>query len=270
MHLDQSLFLPANIMRNHSLCNERLASRGKEILIPRKVIGNWDNELAAMMNRGKEGRRPYAYPESFMRMISYAMFYFRLPYRQMEGLLRTYNSNNCNSCNSCNNNCNSCNNNGKGIFPMIPDYTSIQRRVCRLEEEIRCQRRRTGNNSIIRAIDSTGISVTNRGQWMRNKWGRKNDHTQSRGFLKIHVASDMHTGEVLALRITDDRTTDCRCLEGLVSGARKAGVAISRVMADGAYDSRQIFSYLDELDIDPVIRVHRNSVADANKDALQG
>ena len=35
---------------------------------------------------------------------------------------------------------------------------------------------------------------------------------------------------------------------------------------DGAYDPRQIFSFLDELDIDPVIRVHCNSIADANRD----
>ena len=57
------------------------------------------------------------------------MFYFRLPYRQMKGLLRTYNS--CNSCNSMaappNNirtvstlrTYNSCNSrNSKGIFPI--------------------------------------------------------------------------------------------------------------------------------------------------------
>ena len=244
-------------MKDHRIYNERLVNRG-EILISKEAIGNWDNELAVMMNRGKEGRRPYAYLESFMRMVAHSMFYFRLPYRQMEGLLRTYNCNNCNG-----NNCNC-----KGIFPMIPDYTSIQRRICKLEKEIRCQerrKRRAGNNSIILAIDSTGISVTNRGQWMRSKWGRKG-HTESRGFLKIHVASDMHTGEVLALRITDDRTPDCRCLEGLVSDARKTGVAISCVMADGAYDSRQIFSFLDEMGIDPVIRVHRNSVAATNRD----
>ena len=129
-------------------------------------------------------------------MVAHSMFYFRLPYRQMEGLLRTYNSNNCNC---------------KGIFPMIPDYTSIHRRICRLQEEIRCQRRRTGNNVIL-ATGSTGISVANCGQQMRNKWGKKNGHTQSRGFPRIHVASDMHTGEVLALRITDDRIPDCRCL----------------------------------------------------------
>ena len=152
-----------------------------------------------------------------MRIIAHSMLYFRLPYRQMEGLLRTYNcnGNNCNG-NNGNNNCN-----GKGIFPMIPDYTSIQRRACKLEEKIRCQgggRKRTGNNnSIILAIDdSTGISVTDRGHQMRSKWGRKNGHTQSSGFPKIHIASDMHTGKVLALRITDDRTHDYRCLEGRI------------------------------------------------------
>ena len=88
-------------MKDHRIYNERLASRG-EILISKKAVGNWDNELAAMMNRGKAGR-PYAYPESFMGIIAHSMLYFRLPYRQMEGLLRTYNSNNCNC---------------KGIFPM--------------------------------------------------------------------------------------------------------------------------------------------------------
>ena len=51
-----------------------------------------------------------------------------------------------------------------------------------------------------------------------------------------------------------------------VSDAGKAWAGISRVIADGAYDSRQIFSFLDGMDIDPVIRVHRNSVASANRD----
>jgi hypothetical protein len=37
---------------------------------------------------------------------------------------------------------------------------------------------------IIIAIDSTGIKVTNRGQWMREKWNVKN----KKGYLKIHVA----------------------------------------------------------------------------------
>jgi hypothetical protein len=34
------------------------------------------------------------------------------------------------------------------------------------------------------AIDSTGIKVTNRGQWMRVKWNVKN---KIKKYLKIHV-----------------------------------------------------------------------------------
>ena len=147
-------------MRNHPLYNERLASRG-EILISKE--SSWEpGQRACGDDEPRQGRQADAYPESFMRMVAHSMFYFRLPYRQMEGLLRTYNSNNCNNGN-CNNS-----NNSKGIFPMIPDYTSIHRRICKLEEEIRCQgggrKGRTGNNNIILATGSTGISVTNRGQ----------------------------------------------------------------------------------------------------------
>ena len=76
-------------MKDHSIYNERLVSKS-EILTSKKIIGNWDNELAVMMNRGK-AERQYAYPESFMRMVAYTiMLYFRLSYRQMKELLRTY------------------------------------------------------------------------------------------------------------------------------------------------------------------------------------
>ena len=46
-------------------------------------IGNWDKkELAVMMNRGKAGRRPYAYQESLVRMVTYSVLYLSLSYRQ--------------------------------------------------------------------------------------------------------------------------------------------------------------------------------------------
>jgi hypothetical protein len=35
---------------------------------------------------------------------------------------------------------------------------------------------------IIIAADSTGIKVTNRGQWMQDKWNVK-----KKGYLKIHI-----------------------------------------------------------------------------------
>ncbi len=51
------------------------------------------------------------------------------------------------------------------------------------------------------AADSTGIKVTNRGQWMQDKWDVKN----KKGYLKIHVAVNIKTKEILALEVTDEK-----------------------------------------------------------------
>ena len=57
---------------------------------------------------------------------------------------------------------------------------------------------------IIIAADSTGIKVTNRGQWMDEKWNVLN----RKGYLKIHVAVNIKTKEILALEVTDEKVHD--------------------------------------------------------------
>lgn len=153
--------------------NEKLVRRG-EILISDDVFKNWDKELAAM-NQGKEGRR-FLFPESFMRIVGYARAYFGLPYRQTEGLLRTYGS----------------------TIPRVPDYTAIHRRVNNLRIRLRP---RTGK-AVALAVDSTGIKVTNSGEWIR-RW-----RLRQKGFLKIHVGVDIESKKIVALKITDERTHD--------------------------------------------------------------
>ena len=64
--------------------------------------------------------------------------------------------------------------------------------------------------------------------------------------------------EVVAIEITDERVGDGRMLERLVEGAwMNRGRKPSKVMVDGAYDSRKNFNYLSGREIEPVIR--RNS-----------
>jgi Transposase DDE domain len=65
--------------------------------------------------------------------------YFHLPYRQTEGVVNKAHSNN------------------KKV-PSVPDYSTINRRVNKLEIKIN---ERIGNDIVI-ALDSTGIKVTNR------------------------------------------------------------------------------------------------------------
>ena len=63
-----------------------------------------------------------------------------------------------------------------------------------------------------------------------------------RGFLKIHIAADVKTKKILSLKITDERSHDAQHLPSLVEQAEKNGNKIVKVLADGAYDSKDNFS----------------------------
>lgn len=75
--------------------------------------------------------------------------YFHLPYRQTEGVVRAHAAN---------------------TVPSIPDYSRICRRINRLNIKINDDDRHhlANDDYFVIAIDSTGIKVTNRGEWMRH------------------------------------------------------------------------------------------------------
>jgi Transposase DDE domain len=146
-------------VRNWKKYNESLVKRG-EILLDFDVIDNWDSELEKM-NEGKEGRK-FVYPDSFIKLLGYMRAYFHLPYRQTEGVVRAHAAN---------------------TLPSIPDYSRICRRINRLNIKISDNdKSNLYDDNFVIAIDSTGVKVTNRGEWIRHKWNVK------RGYLKIHVA----------------------------------------------------------------------------------
>ena len=102
------------------------------------------------------------------------------------------------------------------------------------------------------AVDASGVKVSDRGEWMRAKWRRR------RGFLKIHIAVDVRTRQIVAMEVTDERTGDGRMLVPLVTQARRR-CNVVRVLGDGAYDSRLNFSFLAAKGVEAGIRVRRNS-----------
>ena len=103
------------------------------------------------------------------------------------------------------------------------------------------------------AIDSTGIKVANRGEWMRQKWHMR------RGFLKIHVGADVKSKKIVSLKITDDHSHDAAHLPELVGQASYKGNVV-KVLADAAYDSENNFSYLyHNTNALPAIKVRKTS-----------
>ncbi len=166
--------------------------------------------------------------------------YFHLPYRQTkEGIVQGHT---------------------KGKVPDIPDYTTINRRINKLDiktkdaDSIKFQ-----DEYIVIAIDSTGIKVTNRGQWMQVKWNAKN----KKGYLKIHVAVNVKTKKILSIKVTDEHVHDSKALSELVNGVIESDkkIIIGKLIADSAYDSNIIFRYLEDNGIMPCIKVRNNARA---------
>jgi IS5 family transposase len=142
--------------------------------------------------------------------------------------------------------------------PCIPDYSTISRRVNKLDIKIN---EKLGNDIVI-ALDSTGIKVANRGEWMRHKW-----HVR-KGYLKIHVAVDITRKRILSLEVTSEEVHDGKMLSKLVdnasSSAADGGNHVKGVLADGMYDSNNNFRYLSRNHIKSGIKTRSNSKVRSN------
>jgi hypothetical protein len=218
--------------------NKSLVKRG-EILLGFDVINNWDTELKEM-NQGKIGE-PFHYPNTFLLLLGHAKAYFHLPYRQTEGIAQGH---------------------ARGKVPSIPDYTTISRRINRLDIKIRdttdSKNMQFEDEYLVIAIDSTGIKVTNRGQWMREKW---NVNNKNKGYLKIHIAVDVKTKKILSMKVTDEHVHDSKALPELVDNIIKSDgmTTTGKLFADGAYEGNDIFRYLSDNGILPCIKVRKNA-----------
>jgi hypothetical protein len=212
--------------------NESLVKRG-EVLLSFDVIDNWDTELEKM-NEGKEGKK-FVYPDSFIKLLGYMRAYFHLPYRQTEGVVRAHATN---------------------TVPSIPDYSRICRRINRLNITISDDEKSSlqHDDYFVIAIDSTGIKVSNRGEWIRHKWNVK------RGYLKIHVAVDIKRKRILSLNVTSEQVHDGKVLSELVDDITiKQNKIVNTAIMDGSYDSNKNFQFLSFKGIGPAIKVRKNS-----------
>jgi hypothetical protein len=156
------------------------------------------------MNKGKEGAR-FRYPESFIRLLAIIHAYL-LPYRQLEGFIRALSSN------------------VEGL--KVPDYTTIWWRIAKKMDIKLDTSIINSNDDIVIAVDSTGIKVANRGEWMREKWKTR------RGFIKIHIAVDVKSKQITSIQVTKENVTDGKMLKSLVYNDALSKADVKKVIAD--------------------------------------
>ena len=162
--------------------NAKLVRRG-EFYLDLSCVKNWGRELKEM-NKRKRGAT-YKYPKIFMTFASIIYSFFRMPYRQLEGFIGRISA----------------------YEPLLAaDYTTLHKRISKQDLGIDIP-----ENDAVVAVDSTGIKVTNIGDWMREKHG-----TQRRGWLKVHVAVDVESKRLLSLEVTEENTSDSEVLRPLL------------------------------------------------------
>jgi len=166
--------------------NEKLVRRG-ELYFSFEFLDSWSNDLAHA-NDGKVGRR-YVFPEPFIQHLMMLHTIFRVSYRSLEGMVRKLST----------------------YIPMLPpiDYTTIWKRGTKLDIKL-SDTIAESDEPVIIAIDSTGIKVTNRGEWMREVW------KVHRGWIKVHIAVNIKTKEIVGIEVTDERVGDSRMFGPLI------------------------------------------------------
>ena len=215
--------------------NESLVERGR-IIFDLGFADNWKKELKSM-NKHKVGR-PFDFPNSYIEFLSFLKVGFDIPYRMVEGAVDALSE----------------------YISFIRDicFTQIRRRMVRLVKgkkpsEIIIQSRDDNAEPITVVVDSTGLSTTSKVSYIEEMWTK-----EKKKFVKLHIMADKKTKKIVGFRVTSEHTGDSKKFVPLVKEVSKK-TKIKKAYADTTYDSRKNFNVLDDMGIEPAIKVRKNA-----------
>lgn len=90
-------------------------------------------------------------------------------------------------------------------------------------------------------LDSSGVNLSAVTCWRKKKWRTE---VKDRGWLKIHVLSDVDTGEMVVAYLTWESVGDAPLLKPIVKTAMEDGHRFKILYADGAYSSNENWIFL--------------------------
>ena len=186
--------------RDWSKYNKQLVKRG-EILISPTNFG-----LKPKNKPARKTGRPPLYPDQLILMLLFIKFALRLPYRQTQGLAKKL---------------------FESIGTKVPDFRTLHYRFKTMDIDIKdFPDPEDLPEDFVIVLDSTGIKVTNRGEWLRKKHGKR----ARKGWIKLHVAFDLKRKKVVNIEVTDERTHDSQKSEELVEGAKREVLCPKKVL----------------------------------------
>jgi len=211
--------------------NEQLVKRG-EYLLALDFVEGWDNELI-VMNDGKVGA-PFRFPNTMIELQ--ALWHAKqISCRMIEGMTRDLVK--------------------IGGLPEYNDYSTVNRRINHLEFGLELPQ---GKNVVVFS-DGTGLQAINGGEYLREKYGKKN-----RRWIQIVVLGDAKHHEPVSYEIRLVPASESESTERQVAELLKKDADIVAVGGDGAMDNKKLWNFCDRQNIEPIIKSDKNALDDTD------
>lgn len=187
--------------------------------------------------RAKRGR-PTLFAHPLIQLLLLLKIQYRMTYRTLEGF-------------------------AKSILPLLkqdivlPTYSLICKRAPEVGAILP---KLSSKRPQVIMLDATGIKVSGEGEWKVKIHGK----TKRRKWIKVHIAVDANTQEILQLEITDGHTADCRVGPKLI---RRCPTTAEVYLADGGYDTRGCRRAIEERGARALIPPRRNAKWDPKEKA---
>jgi len=200
--------------------NRHLINRG-EFFVNASFIETWLDEIK-YLNLNKVGQ-PFLYPDSLIKFL--ALFKAKgFDFRSLEGIVRGFSKK-------------------FGNFPVIC-FSQIRRRILNLKFKFAPKK-----YDLITGTDGTGFKVSNRGEWIRQKWKIR------RGWVKVVILGDSK-GNVVDIEVSNEKLDENKAHRKLLKRNHKQ---INTNMGDGLYDTKENFNLYNKLNINPVIKIRKDA-----------
>jgi len=213
--------------RDWKVYNKQLVKRG-EFLLDLNFVENWQQELNTM-NLGKQGA-PYKFPNSLIELQS-VWHAKNIPFRMVEGMTKRLVE--------------------FGKVPNYNNYSTANRRINRLSCKLVVP---TGNNLTLFS-DGTGLQVVESGEYLREKYGKKN-----RRWVQVVILGDPETKEPVSFEVNLIQKSELDSAKRQLAELQRKKVTISCFGGDGSYDAIALWNWLVYNKIEPIIKPDKNAI----------
>jgi len=108
------------------------------------------------------------------------------------------------------------------------------------------------------AFDSTGVNVYSTSGWHQRRYGKESLCRKRDQWKKIHIVMDLDNQQVMSMEFTESNVNDCEVIGSL---SREIKGKVKSVRADGAYDTEEFYSIIEDWGAQAMIPPARTSKA---------